>query len=204
MCAIACLHCRCEIRDLIALKALHCLCVRKAEGISQLFVTGNRSQTLEFWSIGFSLFQVSGLWGLFSPTRLKTFEVDMNNCCKEKKFWACPLKRTKFTILLMSRHYTEELISNSSTISLLRLLLSLQVCKDCNITLSRAIAPRKRIASQYYTVDHACSLQCLRRSEVWNPCTMQVSSQRQCSFSISSYHAPLCKLLALVSRFKCL
>ena len=174
-------------------------------GISQLFVTGNRSQTLEFWSIGFSQFQVSGLWGLFSPTRLKTFEVDMNNCCKEKKFWACPLKRTKFTILTMSRHYTEELISNSSTISLLRLISSLQVFKDGNITLSRAIAPRKRIASQYYTGDHACSLQCLRRSEVWNPCTMQVSSQqRHCSFSISSYHAPLCKLLAVVSRFKCL
>ena len=56
---------------------------------------------------------------------VNTFEVDKNNCCREKKFWTCLLKRTKFTILTMSRHYTEELISNSSTISLLRLISSL-------------------------------------------------------------------------------
>ena len=69
------------------------------------------------WSFGrldFHCFkcQAYGDFFLQPDWRVKTFEVDMNNCCKEKKFWACPLKRTKFTILTMSRHYTEELISN--------------------------------------------------------------------------------------------
>ena len=144
VCTIACLHCRSEIRDLIALKALHCLCVRKAEGISQLFVTGNRSQTLEFWSIGFSLFQVSGLWGLFSPTRLKTFEVDMNNCCKEKKFWACPLKRTKFTVLTMSRQYAQYAEEPYQRAALFHCWGSFQVCRFARIAISHSLAQLHR------------------------------------------------------------
>ena len=101
------------------------------------------------WSFGrlnFHCFMCQALCEIFSPNRLNTFEVDKNNYCKEKKFWACPLKRTKINILTLSRHYTEE---QYQIAALFHCWGSFQVCKDCNITLSRAIAPRKRIASQY-------------------------------------------------------
>ena len=156
------------------------------------------------WSFGrldFHCFKCQAYGDFFLQPDWRPSRLIWTTVAKKRSFELVPWNGP--SSLYLQCHATT--LRNWYQISLLRLISSLQVRKDCNITLSRAIAPRKRIASQYYTVDHACSLQCLRRSEVWNPCTMQVSSQqRHCSFSISSYHAPLCKLLALVSRFKCL
>ena len=96
------------------------------------------------WSFGrldFHCFKCQAYGGFFSLTRLKTFEVDKNNCCKEKKFWACPLKRTKFTILTMSRHYTEE---QYQIAALFHCWGSFQVCRFARIAISHSLAQLHR------------------------------------------------------------